>query len=192
MSPRRAPVLLLIGMILLVALTRLLPHWPNFTPVGAMALFGAAAFPRRWMAWVVPFAALYLSDIALNNLVYAAYYEGFYWGVNGWVYAGFALTLLVGFGILRNRSFSWLRLGGATLLTTLLFFALTNFGAWMGSPFYPQTGEGLLAAYVAGLPFLLNSLAGNVLFAGLLFGGARYLAKTDRPVTQPVDALYED
>ena len=179
---RFLPVLVLL--ILLAAASRLLPHWPNFTPVGAMALFGAAAFPRRWMAWVVPFAALYLSDVALNNLVYAEYYEGFYLGVNGWVYAGFGLTLLVGMGMLRGRQFSWLRLGGTTVVTTLLFFLLTNFGSWLASPFYPQTGGGLLAAYAAGLPFLLNSAAGNLFFAGLLFGGARYLAGGRLPVAQ--------
>ena len=178
---------LLIGMILLAAASRLLPHWPNFTPVGAMALFGAAAFPRRWMAWLVPFAALYLSDLALNNLLYADYYEGFYLGFNGWVYLGFAVTLLVGFGFLRGKNFSWLRVGGSAVVTTLLFFLLTNFGAWLGSPFYPQTGGGLLAAYAAGLPFLLNSAAGNLFFAGVLFGGARYLAGSPLSVPQTAD-----
>ena len=168
-------------LILLAAASRLLPHWPNFGPVGAMALFGAAAFDRRWLAFVVPFAALYLSDLALNNLVYAQYYDGFYAGFNLWVYAGFALTILLGFGLLRGRAFSWLRIGGATLAGTLLFFFLTNFGVWLGSAFYPQTGAGLLAAYVAGLPFLLNSAAGNLFFAGLLFGGARYLAPRPTP-----------
>ncbi|PPK84300.1 hypothetical protein CLV84_4069 [Neolewinella xylanilytica] len=167
---------LLITMILLAAASRLLPHWPNFGPVGAMALFGAATFQRRWMAFVVPFAALYLSDLALNNLFYAEYYNGFYWGFSSWVYVGFLLTILLGFGLLRNRDFSWLRIGGATVSGTLVFFLLTNFGVWLGSSIYPQSGSGLLAAYAAGLPFLLNSAAGNVFFAGLLFGGARYLA----------------
>ncbi|NJB85651.1 hypothetical protein GGR26_001396 [Lewinella marina] len=179
-SAKPLPILLLL--IFLAAASRLLPHWPNFGPVGAMALFGSALMARRWMAFVVPFAALYLSDLALNNLVYSQYYEGFFWGFNGWVYAGFGLTVLLGFGLLRERSFSWLRLGGVTLGATALFFLLTNFGAWLGSPLYPQTGGGLLAAYAAGLPFLLNSAAGNLVFAGLLFGGARYLA----PRTQAV------
>ena len=166
----------LIVLIILAAASRLLPHWPNFGPVGAMALFGAATFPRKWMAWVVPFVALYLSDLALNNVLYSQYYAGFYWGFNSWVYVGFAVTILLSFGLLRGKGFSWLRLGGTTVAATAVFFLLTNFGTWLGSPFYPQTGAGLLAAFAAGLPFLLNSLAGNVLFAGLLFGGTRYLA----------------
>ena len=150
-----------------------------------MALFGAATFPRKWMAWLVPFAALYLSDLALNNILYSQYYAGFYWGFNTWVYLGFALTVLLSFGLLRGKTFSGLRLGGVTIGTTLLFFLLTNFGTWLGSPFYPQSGAGLLAAFTAGLPFLLNSLAGNLFFAGLLFGGARYLSSAGRPITQP-------
>ncbi len=176
----------LLALILLAAASRLLPHWPNFGPVGAMALFGAAAFARKWMAWVVPFVALYLSDVLLNNLLYGQYYDGLFLGFDAWVYGGFALTLLLGFGLLRGRSFSWLRIGGATLGGTLLFFGITNLGVWLGSAMYPPTTSGLLAAYAAGLPFLLNSLAGNVLFAGLLFGGARYFSLFALP--QPATA----
>ncbi len=170
---------------MLAAGSRLLPHWPNFGPVAAMALFGAAAFPRRWMAWVVPFLALYLSDLALNNVLYSEYYTGFYWGFNSWVYLGFALTVILSFGLLRGKEFSWLRLGGVTIGTTLLFFLLTNFGTWLGSSLYPRSVAGLLAAYTAGLPFLLNSLAGDVFFAGVLFGGAHYLRTAGHPITQP-------
>ncbi len=175
------PLLLLI---FLAAVSRLLPHWPNFGPVGAMALFGAASLGRKWMAVLVPFAALYVSDLLLNNLLYAEYYDGFFWGFNAWVYGGFALTLLLGFGLLRGRKFSWLRIAGATGGATLLFFLVTNFGVWLGSAgLYPHNGTGLLACYAAGIPFLLNSALGNVFFAALLFGGARYLAP--RPAASP-------
>jgi hypothetical protein len=171
-------ILLVVGMIVLAALSRLVPHYPNFTPVAAMALFGAAVLPRKWMAVVVPFVALYISDLALNNLVYAEYYSGFYWGVNGFVYLGFALTIVLGAGLLRGKSFSWLRLGGAVVSSTALFFLVTNFGSWLGNPVYPQDAMGLTAAYAAGLPFMLNTLGSTALFAGLLFGGYRYLAPT--------------
>jgi hypothetical protein len=149
-----------------------------------MALFGASQLPRKWMAWVVPFMALYVSDVALNNIFYGQYYEGFYLGFNTWVYMGFAVSILMGFGLLRNRDFSWLRLGGVTLGSTAIFFLLTNFGSWLGSPFYPQTTAGLAAAFTAGLPFLLNSVAGNLFFAGVLFGGARMLAPSGDLATE--------
>ena len=177
----RSTLLPLVALIFLAAVSRLLPHWPNFGPIGAMALFGAAAFTKKWMAWVVPFLALYLSDLVLNNLFYSDYYDGFYLGFNSWVYLGFALTLLLGFGLLRGKAFSWLRVGGTTVAGTLVFFLITNFGVWLGSAMYPKGITGLVAAYTAGLPFLLNSLAGNLVFAGLLFGAARYFSALPRP-----------
>ena len=173
---------LLAGLIFLAALSRLLPHPPNFGPAGALALFGAAVLPKRWMAVLVPFAALYLSDLLLNNLVYGQYYEGFYAGVNWSVYLGFALTIGLGFWWLRGRAFSWAAIGGTTVATTLLFYFVTNLASWYGMPaLYPRSVAGVGAALVAGLPFLANSLAGNVLFGAVLFGTARYLGWRSAP-----------
>src|SRR5690554_7475691 len=73
----RFGVLMLI--VVLAAFSRLIPHPPNFTPIGAMALFGAAWFTNRFQALLLPLLALWLSDLALNNLIYAGYYEGFTW-----------------------------------------------------------------------------------------------------------------
>ncbi|MTB51470.1 DUF6580 family putative transport protein [Lewinella sp. W8] len=166
---------LLLALIVVAAMSRLLPHPPNFVPVGAMALFGAASLPRKWMVFLVPFVAFYLSDLVLNNLLYAQYYEGFYWGLSLWVYGGIAAMILLGMGLLRNHRFSWLRIGGTAIGATLIFFLVTNFGVWAGDLMYPKTPAGLLAAFAAGLPFLLNSLLANLLFSGVLFGAARWV-----------------
>lgn len=166
---------LLLALILVAALSRLLPHPPNFVPVGAMALFGAASLPKKWMVFAVPFAAYYLSDLVLNNLLYAQYYEGFYWGVSLWIYGAIAAMILLGLGLLRNARFSWLRIGGTALGATLIFYVVTNFGVWVGDLLYPKTFAGLVAAFAAGLPFLLNSLLANLLFSGVLFGAARWV-----------------
>lgn len=165
---------LVIGLILVAAASRLLPHPSNFVPVGAMALFGAAALPKRWLAVIVPVLAFYLSDLVLNNTLYAAYFEGFYWGVSFWTMGAIVLMVLLGMGLLRNLKFSWLRVGGAAVGATLVFFLVTNFGVWAGGMLYPKTGAGLLAAFAAGLPFLINSLLANLVFSGLLFGIARW------------------
>ncbi len=177
MSVSSAPknILLIIGLMLVAAASRLLPHPPNFVPVGAMALFGAAALPKRWMAILVPVLAFYLSDVVLNNTLYAAYFEGFYWGFSYWTLGAIVLMIVIGMGLLRHVAFSWLRVGGAAISATLVFFLVTNFGVWAGSIMYPKTVTGLLAAFTAGLPFLLNSLLANLLFSGLLFGVARGL-----------------
>ena len=164
---------LIISLIVLSAATRLLPHPPNFVPVGAMALFGAAALPKRWLMFIVPMLAFYLSDVVLNNTLYAGYYEGLYFGTSTYTLVALALMVALGAGLLRGKSFNWLRIGGSALGATAIFFLVTNFGVWATGLMYPKTGAGLLAAYAAGLPFLLNSLLANLLFSAVLFGIAK-------------------
>jgi len=196
MSTTSAPksTLLIIGLILVAAASRLLPHWPNFVPVGAMALFGAAALPKRWLAIIVPVLAFYLSDLALNNTLYAEYYEGFHLGMNYWTTGAIILMVILGMGLLRNVKFSWLKIGGAAISATLVFFLVTNFGVWASGMMYPKSGPGLIAAYAAGLPFLLNSLLANLLFSGVLFGVAQYSgikigASTYERILEPADHI---
>ncbi|OAV46053.1 DUF6580 family putative transport protein [Lewinella sp. 4G2] len=166
---------LILVLIVAAVATRLLPHPPNFVPVGAMALFGAAALPKKWMAVLVPLAAFYLSDLVLNNVVYAAYFEGLYFGADPFIYGGILLMVLLGLGVLRSQKFNWLRIGGAAIGATAIFFLLSNFGVWVSGTMYPKTAGGLGLAYVAGLPFLLNSLLANLVFSGILFGAGKAL-----------------
>ena len=165
---------LVIALIVIAAVSRLIPHPPNFVPTGAMALLGAAALPKKWLAYLVPLVAYYLSDLLLNNTLYAAYFDGFYFGVSPYVYGALALMILLGTAVLRHRAFSWLRIGGAAVGATVVFFLVSNFGVWAGGMTYPKTAAGLLAAFAAGLPFLVNSLLANLLFSGVLFGVAKY------------------
>lgn len=168
-SPSLAPgPLLLIGLIVLAALSRLLPHPPNVSPVEAIALFGGAYFGRRWLALLVPVLAMLLSDFALGWMkggIYADYFLGASFLT---VYACIVLSAVLGFA-LRGRV-STLRVGGFALLGSVLFFLVTNFGAWLGSPMYPQDAAGLAAAYVAGIPFFQNTVLGTLLYSALLFG----------------------
>jgi hypothetical protein len=151
-------MVMVVVLILLAAASRLLPHAPNFTPVAALGLFAGAMLGRR-AAWLVPLAALLLSDLFL----------GFYHPMSMfWNYTGFASCLLLGSGLLgRKRSLA--RLGGATLASSLAFFTLSNFGMW-ASGYYPRTLAGLGACYTAGLPFLRNTLVSDVLYTAALFG----------------------
>ena len=167
-------------MIVIAAASRLLPHPPNFVPTGAMALFGAAALPKKWLVYLVPLAAYYLSDLLLNNILYAAYFDGLYLGADPYIYLGVLLMIAVGVGLLRGQAFSWLRIGGAAFGATLVFYVVSNFGVWAGGAMYPTTLAGLIAAYAAGLPFLLNSLLANLLFSGALFGSAKYFGVFNR------------
>jgi hypothetical protein len=138
-----------------------------------MALFGAAFLPKRWMAFIVPLAALYLSDLVINNILYAGSYDHFVWRISPFVYLAFGLIILLGF-LLRERV-STGRVFGASVTASVLFFLLTNFAVWLGSPVFPQDATGLLMAYEAGLPFFWNTLAGDLFFSAALFGGYAWL-----------------
>lgn len=168
---------LLFLIILAAALSRLLPHPHNFTPIGALGLFGAAHFSRKYLAFLVPFAAMWISDLLLNNLVYARMfpemYDGFAWFGNLWVYLSFGAIVVLGMGLLRKVKL--LNLLGASLGVSLLFFLVTNFGTWLGSPMYPQSLTGLASSYALGIPFFWNTLAGDLFFTGVLFGAFELL-----------------
>jgi hypothetical protein len=151
-------VLIVTGIILFAAIMRLLPHYPNFTPVAALALFGGAHFGKRWLAFLVPLAALFLSDLFLG-------FHGFMVPV----YLSFALVVLLGTLIRNNVRIATL-IGGA-MAGSVLFFLITNFAVWMGSPFYPQTFAGLLQSYTMAIPFFHTSLLGDLFYSGVFFGG---------------------
>lgn len=161
MSPR---FYTLLSMTLAAALARLLPHWPNFTPVGALALFGGAYFLRRDTAFAVPMAAMLLSDALLGMTRYG--WE--VWQSQLVVYACFTATVLIGM-LLRNRR-TFITVPAAAVASSVLFYAVTNFGYWYSETLYPHTAQGLLASYVAALSFFRNELAGNLFYTALLFG----------------------
>lgn len=163
--------LLLTGM-----LTRLLPHWPNFTAVGAVALAGGALYRDRWAAFLLPVTLLFISDLLVNNLLYADFYSGFTWFTPGaiFIYGGFLLMVLIGrYGIGGQRSF--IPVLGASLGGSLVFYLVSNFGVWLGGSLYPLNLSGLLASYVAGLPFLLNQALATGFYSALIFGLAWYV-----------------
>ena len=165
------------GLILLAALSRLVPHPPNFTPLAAMALFGAAYLKRSWLVWLMPFAAFYLSDLVLNNFVYAAEGSAWSWSLNWGVYLAFGCIILLGIWQLRKRNWTPAGLAITGVVGTLLFYLITNFLSWYMDPFqmYPNGIEGLWMSLAAGLPFLANSLAGTFFFGAILFGSAAAL-----------------
>jgi hypothetical protein len=157
----------LVFITLAAALMRLLPHPYNFTPVAVMALFGGAHFRDVRVAFAVPLLAMFASDLVLSFTVYDI---GAFRSMPV-VYFAFALTVVVG-RLLGTRS-SALRVGSASVGAALLFYLITNFGVWTRGTLYPMTWEGLVACYVAAIPFLRNAILGNCFYAIVLFGGFR-------------------
>ncbi|NNM95261.1 MAG: hypothetical protein HKL88_07350 [Bacteroidia bacterium] len=176
------------ALILAATFSRLIPHPWNFTAVGAMALFGAACFSNRLLAFAIPLAAMWLGDVALNNTVYSSLNHGRVWlfpDAFPWVYAAFVLIAFSGFIMLKKVRL--LPVIGASLSASVIFFLVTNLGVWMGSTLYPQTVSGLYTCYIAGLPFFWNTVAGDLFYCGILFG-AFELAKYGLPALRKEQA----
>jgi len=158
------------AIILLAAMSRLLPHPPNFSPVGGLALFGAAYFSKRYWAYFIPIISMWLSDLILNNIVYEAYFDKFVWLYSGslFTYGAFALIVLLGSFTLRKIRVS--RLLVSAMGASLLFFIVSNFGVWQSSGLYPHTLKGITDCYVAAIPFFKNTVLGDLAYTSLLFG----------------------
>ena len=149
--------------IVLATLTRFIPHLWNFSPVYGALLFGGANMKKRDSIW---FSALTLgaSDVVLTKFMYQLHV--------GWVelfqMAAFASIAMIGW-ILKGR-FSIGRLTFACLAAPTSFFLISDFGVWLGFNSYPHTWTGLVACYVAAIPFQGRITVSTVLFAGILFG----------------------
>ena len=149
--------LLALALIVLAAALRIAPHPWNFTPVGAMALFSGAVLRDRRLAFSFPLLALFLGDIFI----------GFH-KLIPIVYASFLVNVAIGLWLRDRRTIARITL--ATLLGAVQFFIVTNFAVWQFLSGFPHTASGLLACYLAGIPFFWNTLAGDAFYAALLFG----------------------
>lgn len=165
--------MMLAVLIFIAALSRVLPHPPNFSPIEAVALFGGAYFAKRHWALLVPLIAMFASDLILGALKGGIYWS--YFASAGYllVYACIALTTLLGFGLRGKVSAG--RVLPYSLAGSVLFFFITNFGAWLSDPAYPKTIAGLTAAYAAGVPFFQWTVLGTLFYAAILFGGFELL-----------------
>lgn len=154
-------------LILLAIAVRFLPHLPNATPISAIALFGGVYLNRR-LSIILPLAAMFLSDLFLG--LYS-------WPIMLAVYGSFAMIGLLGWWLAKHRGV--LTTIGTTAFGSAIFFVVTNWAVWQFGNWYPHTSAGLLASYVAGLPFWRNMLLGDLFYVGVMFGayeGVRYWA----------------
>jgi hypothetical protein len=158
--------------ILIAAMSRVFPHIPNFTPIAAMALFGGVNFKSKPMAFLVPLIAMFISDCCLQLTTGYGFHNTI-----AYVYASFALTTLLGMYV--GKSANIRNIFTASLLSSVLFFIITNFGCWAAGGFQ-EGATGLTAIYIAGIPFFGPTLVGDLFFNGILFGSF-YLAQRRLP-----------
>src|SRR5205814_10263694 len=126
MTMLKPRLMLIVTMIAAAAASRLIPHPPNMTSIAAMALFGGAMLADKRLAFVVPLAALFASDLLLgfHNQMIA-------------VYGSFALIVCLGLWLQQRKTV--LAIAGAAIASSLLFFIVVDFGIWLAGDMYPRT-----------------------------------------------------
>lgn len=148
-------------LVLLVAFSRLAPHPLGFTPVGALGLFSGAYMNKRW-SWSVPLVALLVGDAIVgfyNTLIMLS------------VYTGFAISAIIGKVLLRDRR-TMVRMGTAIIISSSIFFILSNTSSWW--VYYPHTMDGLLLCYLNGVPYFGREVLANLFYCAILFGAFEY------------------
>jgi hypothetical protein len=159
-----------ISLTLLSALGRLVPHVPNFTPVGSSCLFAGSRI-QGWLAYLLPLAVMIATD---------PFVGGFTLG-SPLIYASFMLSVWIGRQLLK-KEVSVVRVGSAALLCSTQFFLISNFGVWLAAsrsaaPYYAPNVAGLIACYVSAIPYWGYTVAGDLFYSAALFGAYALLAR---------------
>ena len=149
-----------IVIILLAIVARVIPHAPNFAPIGGLALFSGSHFKKK-IALIIPLTAMFVSDIFL----------GFHKTVP-YVYVSFIIISLIG-GLIKNNK--WQSVALASLVSSVLFFLITNFGVWATGTMYVKNLDGLLQSYAMGLPFFRNTVLSDLFYSFSFFYGYRFI-----------------
>lgn len=149
---------LILSLVIIGIFCRFLPHLPNFTPISAIALFGGVYLSRKF-ALILPILTMIISDFFIG------YYEI---GLMLSVYGSFVLCVLLGFWLKNNKKSHFIF--GTSILSAVIFFLITNFAVWFFTPWYSKDFLGLFNCYIMALPFLRNSLLGDVFYVTVFFG----------------------
>ena len=171
-NPLRRPLAL--GLVTVGALARLIPHPPDFAPVGGMSLFAGARLPG-WQAYLVPLLLMTITDPILGA-IYGFPAFGY---STAFVYGSFLVNVWIGRRLRSSQNFLWI--GLATVLCTLQFYLVTNFGVWLLGQMYPHSWSGLATCYLAALPFLGRTMAADLLYSSVLFGLHVWLGRVWHP-----------
>jgi hypothetical protein len=145
--------------VLIGAVARIIPHAPNFAPIGAMALFGGVYMNKK-QALTLPILAMIFSDFFLG-------FDSLPMRLS--VYGSFLLAVFVGFWIKSHKASKNIVL--ASIFSSILFFIITNFSVWAFGSLYPRSLGGLAQSYILAIPFFRNTIFGDLFYNGVFFGG---------------------
>jgi len=173
--------------IVIGGLFRIFPHPVNISPVAAMALLGGAYLGRNYLAFLVPILALFIGDLILNNTINRAFFSDQSEFIIGaqymyYTYGAYLLTVLLGFYLINKSSATKIIAG--TLVSSILFFAITNIGVWLSGTLYPTNGGGLIACITAAMPFFRNTLLSNAIFISLFVLAIEFMTRSTESKSQ--------
>ncbi|MFZ3230289.1 MAG: DUF6580 family putative transport protein [Pseudobdellovibrio sp.] len=169
-------LLVAIGLVMIIIVSRLIGHVWNFTAVGGVALFSGAYFSKKHVAILIPFFGLFISDLVLgfHDQMFAVYFS-------------YALIAVLGFSLkLESSRFKTV---GVSFAGAILFFLITNFGCWIGNAFYPQNLNGLLESYVLGLPFFRTQVLSDIISSLVIFELAKQAVRFSLYQVRPGQSL---
>ena len=158
-----------LSLTVLGAVMRLLPHPPNFAPVGAASVFAGARLPV-WQAYLIPLVLMLITDPILA-VVYGVAPFTIY---QVFIYTSFLISVWIGRQVRATES--TLKISAAVLLSSAQFFLISNLGSWIKE--YPHTLAGLTSCYVAAIPFFERTLVSDLFFSAVLFGAYAILTRT--------------
>ena len=171
-----------LAIILVIAGIRLLNNFSthitplaNYSPLGAMALFGGAYFKGRIQPYIIPLLVLLMSDFILFLTVHKSYGNGFLYDGWYWVYGSYVLMGVAGKMIIRKISVR--NIAMAIFVSVFIHWVISDFGMWQSSNLYPYTSRGLADCLTAAIPFELRLLTATIVYSTIMFGTFEWLRK---------------
>ncbi len=158
----------IVGLSIILILSRLLPHPPNFTSVLAVILFCVSVL-KSHKAFIFILLSYLVSDLIINNLIYEN--SSFYWISPGilWIIIPYVMVYGILYKIIKNP-LSPIKLLASGSAASLLFFLISNFGVWINSQIlYTPDLSGLFLCYYNAIPFFMNELAGTIFYTMTIF-----------------------
>jgi uncharacterized protein DUF6580 len=139
----------------------------NFSPLGAMALFGGTYFKTKWKAFSFSLAVLFISDFILHQTVFRSYGNGVLYTGWYWVYGAFALMTMVA-RMMKKVTINRFLL--SVLICVFIHWIVTDLGVWIGSKTYSQNLSGFAACLENAIPYEWRFLTGTLVYGIILFG----------------------
>jgi len=161
--------LIILLIILIGAFSRIIPHPDNFTAIGAISILGGLYFKKKYLAFLLPIAAMFLSDISLGHKPLISIYIAF--------------LFIIPIGIKLRKKITYFSIFNSSIIAAILFFLITNFFVWINSSpsdglyYYPPSLMGIIKCYIQAIPFFFNTLLGNLFYCFSLFGLYEIISK---------------